>query len=131
MLTECRDRYFMLAVDGSCVGNEPHFEAVGERLLNAFNLPHFADNSLSKSSGCVPDSTGVYPITERYAATCGYAVDVVPLRGHVELRASYFSCHTGNAVSANTVRMKRPCALMFHFSAGSLRMTKSSRSAST
>ncbi|XP_068612173.1 zona pellucida protein AX 4 [Brachionichthys hirsutus] len=44
----------------------------------------------------LPDGTGVYPITEEYAATCGYSVRVLPLSGHVELRASYFSCHTGN-----------------------------------
>ncbi|XP_028994655.1 uncharacterized protein LOC114848373 [Betta splendens] len=70
VLMECRDRYFMIAVDGSCIGNEPHFEAV--------------------------DGTGAYPITRQYAARCGYAVDVVALLGHLELRASYFSCHTGN-----------------------------------
>lgn len=27
---ECRDRYFMIAVDLSIAGNEPHFEAVGK-----------------------------------------------------------------------------------------------------
>ncbi|XP_035531642.1 uncharacterized protein LOC118338448 [Morone saxatilis] len=67
---ECRDRFFMIAVDLSFAGNEPHFEAV--------------------------DKTGVYPISEQYAATCGYSVSIVPLSGHVELRASYFSCHTDN-----------------------------------
>ncbi|XP_071316154.1 uncharacterized protein [Trachinotus anak] len=67
---ECRDRFLMIAVDLSFTGNEPHFEAV--------------------------DGTGVYPITEQYAAECGYTVSVLPLRGQVELRASYFSCHTDN-----------------------------------
>ncbi|GAA6216320.1 uncharacterized protein LOC108880004 [Lates japonicus] len=67
---ECRDRFFMMAVDLSFTGEEPHFEAV--------------------------DETGVYPITEQYAAECGYSVSVLPLQGHVELRASYFSCHTDN-----------------------------------
>ncbi|GLD70889.1 uncharacterized protein AKAME5_002220800 [Lates japonicus] len=67
---ECRDRFFMMAVELSFTGEEPHFEAV--------------------------DETGVYPITEQYAAECGYSVSVLPLQGHVELRASYFSCHTDN-----------------------------------
>ncbi|XP_056225235.1 uncharacterized protein LOC130164491 isoform X2 [Seriola aureovittata] len=67
---ECRDRYFMIAVDLSFTGEEPRFEAV--------------------------DATGVHPITEQYAAKCGYSVGVLPLRGHVELRASVFSCHTDN-----------------------------------
>eukprot|EP00064_Thunnus_orientalis_P016110 superscaffoldBa00003122_g16173 len=67
---ECRDRYFMIAVDLSFTGDEPHFEAV--------------------------DETGVYPITEQYAAECGYSVSVCHLKGQVELRASYFSCHTDN-----------------------------------
>ncbi|XP_029382800.1 zona pellucida protein AX 4 [Echeneis naucrates] len=42
------------------------------------------------------NGTGVYPITEQYAAECGYTVSVLPLRGQMELRASYFSCHTDN-----------------------------------
>ncbi|XP_035849387.1 uncharacterized protein LOC116049022 isoform X2 [Sander lucioperca] len=67
---ECRDRYFMIAVELFFTGNEPSFEAV--------------------------DETGVYPITEQYAAKCGYSVSVLPPLEHVELRASYFSCHTDN-----------------------------------
>ncbi|XP_034713275.1 zona pellucida protein AX 4 [Etheostoma cragini] len=67
---ECRDRYFMIAVDLFYTGNEPSFEAV--------------------------DETGVYPITKQYAAKCGYSVSVFPASGHVELRASYFSCHADN-----------------------------------
>lgn len=47
---------------------------------------------------CLPDETGVYPITEEYAATCGYSVSTIPQTGYVELRASYFSCHTDNKV---------------------------------
>ncbi|XP_056225237.1 uncharacterized protein LOC130164493 [Seriola aureovittata] len=67
---ECRDRYFMIAVDFSFTGEEPRFEAV--------------------------DGTGVYLITEQYAAQCGYSVSVLPLQDQVVLRASYFSCHTDN-----------------------------------
>ncbi|XP_059210796.1 uncharacterized protein LOC131989561 [Centropristis striata] len=67
---ECRDRFFMIAVDLSFAGDESRFEAV--------------------------DGTGVYVITTPYAAQCGYSVSVLPLAGHVELRASYFSCHTDN-----------------------------------
>uniref|UniRef100_UPI003AB0AA8A zona pellucida protein AX 4 n=1 Tax=Centroberyx gerrardi TaxID=166262 RepID=UPI003AB0AA8A len=67
---ECRDRYFMITADLSFTGEEPSFEAV--------------------------DGTGVYPITELYAAECGYSISVLPLPGHVELRASYFSCHVDN-----------------------------------
>ncbi|XP_040887283.1 uncharacterized protein LOC121177134 [Toxotes jaculatrix] len=67
---ECRDRYLMIAVDLSLTGNEPRFEAV--------------------------DETGVYPLIQQYASECGYSVSVLPIRGHVELRASYLSCHTDN-----------------------------------
>ncbi|XP_034532315.1 uncharacterized protein LOC117807237 isoform X2 [Notolabrus celidotus] len=67
---ECHDRYFMIAVDLSFSKEEPRFEAV--------------------------DETGVYPITEKYAAECGYSINVHPLPNHVELRASYLSCHTDN-----------------------------------
>ncbi|XP_074479924.1 uncharacterized protein LOC141760758 [Sebastes fasciatus] len=67
---ECRDRYVRIAVDLSYTGPAPHFEAI--------------------------DATGVYAITEQYAAQCGYTVSVRPQPGHVELRASYFSCHTDN-----------------------------------
>ncbi|XP_074479923.1 uncharacterized protein LOC141760757 [Sebastes fasciatus] len=67
---ECRDRYVRIAVDLSYTGPHPLFEAV--------------------------DGTGVYAITEQYAAQCGYSISVLPLPGYVELRASYFSCHTDN-----------------------------------
>ncbi|XP_039996264.1 uncharacterized protein LOC120797064 [Xiphias gladius] len=67
---ECHERYFMIAVAVSFAGEEPRFEAV--------------------------DGTGVYPITLQYAAECGYSVSVLPPRGPVEFRASYFSCHTDN-----------------------------------
>ncbi|XP_056156173.1 uncharacterized protein LOC130130489 [Lampris incognitus] len=43
-----------------------------------------------------PDDQGVHPITERYAAECGYSIDTFPLPGHIEFRASYFSCHEYN-----------------------------------
>nr|XP_040036087.1 zona pellucida protein AX 4 [Gasterosteus aculeatus aculeatus] len=67
---ECRDRYFMIAVNLSFTGADPLFEAVG--------------------------GTSVRAITKPYAAQCGYTVRVLPLVGHVELRSSYFSCHTDN-----------------------------------
>ncbi|XP_030609883.1 uncharacterized protein LOC115797441 isoform X2 [Archocentrus centrarchus] len=70
LYTECRERYFMIAAGLSFAGNEPRFEAV--------------------------DSTGVHAITEQYAAECGYAISFFPLLGRLELRASYFSCHTDN-----------------------------------
>lgn len=40
----------------------------------------------------------MYPITEQYGAQHGYTVQVLPLKGLVELRASYFSPHTDNKV---------------------------------
>lgn len=46
------------------------------------------------------DATGVHPITAEYAAKCGYTLRVAPLQGLVELRASYFSCHTDNQVQS-------------------------------
>uniref|UniRef100_A0A3Q3GVX1 Zona pellucida protein AX 4 n=1 Tax=Labrus bergylta TaxID=56723 RepID=A0A3Q3GVX1_9LABR len=67
---ECHDHYFLIAVDLSFTGNELHFEAV--------------------------DETGVYPITTQYVAECGYSVRVLPSPDRVELRASYFGCHTDN-----------------------------------
>ncbi|XP_060951796.1 zona pellucida protein AX 4 [Limanda limanda] len=74
--TECRDCYFVMAVDVAFTGEELHFEAV--------------------------DETGVYPITQKYSAECGYTVSVLPRTGQVELRASYFSCHTDNKVSVSS-----------------------------
>ncbi|KAM6908946.1 uncharacterized protein FYW49_012811 [Xenentodon cancila] len=65
---ECHDRYFMTAVDLAVTGEDPHFEAV--------------------------DGTGAYALTAQYAAECGYTISVLPFLGLVELRASYFSCHT-------------------------------------
>ncbi|XP_034020919.1 zona pellucida protein AX 4 [Thalassophryne amazonica] len=67
---ECRERYFLIAADLSFTGDEPYFEAV--------------------------DRAGVYPITQQYASECGYSVSVLPQPGHIELKASYFSCHTEN-----------------------------------
>ncbi|XP_012730224.2 uncharacterized protein LOC105934668 [Fundulus heteroclitus] len=65
---ECHDRYFMIAIDLATTGEAPRFEAV--------------------------DGTGTYAITEDYAAKCGYSISVLSFLGLVELRASYFSCHT-------------------------------------
>ncbi|XP_074555235.1 uncharacterized protein LOC141811183 [Halichoeres trimaculatus] len=67
---ECHDRFLMIAVDLSFTGNDLRFEAV--------------------------DESGVFPITTQYAAECGYCVRVLPVPGQVQLRASYFSCHTDN-----------------------------------
>ncbi|XP_063756367.1 uncharacterized protein LOC134875701 [Eleginops maclovinus] len=67
---ECHDRFFVIAVDLAFTGSNPHFEAV--------------------------DESGVYAITKQSAAQCGYSIGVLPMLGHVELRASYFSCHTEN-----------------------------------
>lgn len=46
----------------------------------------------------LPDENDVYPVTEPYGAQNGYTILVLPLQGLVELRASYFSPHTGNKV---------------------------------
>ncbi|KAG7497843.1 hypothetical protein JOB18_044709 [Solea senegalensis] len=76
---ECRDGFFMVAVDLNFTGEEPRFEAV--------------------------DGTGAYPITAQYSTECGYAVSVLPLQARVKLQASYASCHTDhkdeNAFSFN------------------------------
>ncbi|XP_077598724.1 zona pellucida protein AX 4 [Stigmatopora nigra] len=65
---ECHERSFVIAVDLSFAGDDTRFEAV--------------------------DETGTYAIAEPYAAKCGYTVVSYPLTGRLELRASYFSCHT-------------------------------------
>ncbi|XP_037118885.1 LOW QUALITY PROTEIN: uncharacterized protein LOC119129636 [Syngnathus acus] len=65
---DCHDRSFVIAVDLSFAGDDARFEAV--------------------------DGTGAYAVAEPYAAKCGYSVTVSPLSGRMELRASYFSCHT-------------------------------------
>ncbi|XP_014062279.2 uncharacterized protein [Salmo salar] len=68
--TACRDRYLLVTTQLSFAGNEPRFEAV--------------------------DADGVHPITKQYGSECGYMFSILPLSGHAELRASYFSCHTDN-----------------------------------
>ncbi|XP_052315586.1 uncharacterized protein LOC118392015 isoform X6 [Oncorhynchus keta] len=68
--TVCRDRYLLVTTQLSVAGNEPRFEAV--------------------------DADGVHPITKQYGSECGYMFSILPLPGHAELRASYFSCHTDN-----------------------------------
>ncbi|XP_072315542.1 uncharacterized protein [Eucyclogobius newberryi] len=60
----------MIAMDLSFTGQQFYFEAV--------------------------DGTGTFPITEQYAAQCGYTVTILYAPDLVELRASYFSCHTMN-----------------------------------
>lgn len=49
---ECRDRFLMIAVDLSFTGNEPRFEAVGERYqhLTASTNMHHAGQRIQKSS---------------------------------------------------------------------------------
>uniref|UniRef100_A0A8C7FXI8 Zona pellucida protein AX 4 n=1 Tax=Oncorhynchus kisutch TaxID=8019 RepID=A0A8C7FXI8_ONCKI len=68
--TVCRDRYLLVTTQLSFAGNKPRFEAV--------------------------DADGVHPITKQYGSECGYMFSILPLPGHAELRASYFSCHTDN-----------------------------------
>ncbi|XP_020327068.2 uncharacterized protein LOC109879300 isoform X1 [Oncorhynchus kisutch] len=68
--TACRDRYLLVTTQLSFAGNQPRFEAV--------------------------DTDGVHPITKQYGSECGYMFSILLLRGHAELRASYFSCHTDN-----------------------------------
>uniref|UniRef100_A0A3P9KKL7 Zona pellucida protein AX 4 n=1 Tax=Oryzias latipes TaxID=8090 RepID=A0A3P9KKL7_ORYLA len=65
---ECREHYFMVAIDLAVTGPNPQFEAV--------------------------DMTGGHPLTQQYAAECGYSINVLSFLGVVELRSSYFSCHT-------------------------------------
>ncbi|XP_052417522.1 zona pellucida protein AX 4 isoform X12 [Carassius gibelio] len=69
-VVECKAQSLVVSVDIPPSGSAPRFEAI--------------------------DATGAYPVTERYGAQCGYTYSVQPLLGHVDLRASYFSCHTGN-----------------------------------
>nr|XP_029522651.1 uncharacterized protein LOC115133518 isoform X1 [Oncorhynchus nerka] len=68
--TACRDRYMLVTIQLQFAGNKPRFEAV--------------------------DADGVHPITKQYGSECGYMFSILPLPGHAELRASYFSCHTDN-----------------------------------
>ena len=58
----------------------------------------------------IPDETGAYAVTRQYAAQCGYSINVLPLPGHVELRASYFSCQTQNKVCTNCIENVFYCA---------------------
>ncbi len=99
---ECRDRYFMIAVDLSAVA-EPHFEAVG-KLQHKWKHNFTGVDTCWVTVICVLDETGVYPITEQYAAECGYSITVCPVRNQMELRASYFSCHTHDKVCTNGIK---------------------------
>ncbi|XP_059396163.1 uncharacterized protein LOC132128488 [Carassius carassius] len=69
-VVECKAQSLVVSVDIPPSGSGPRFEAIGA--LCGFSL------------------------SERYGAQCGYTYSVQPLLGHVDLRASYFSCHTGN-----------------------------------
>ncbi|XP_074416275.1 LOW QUALITY PROTEIN: uncharacterized protein LOC107738014 [Sinocyclocheilus rhinocerous] len=70
IVVECKAHSLFISVDIPPSGSEPRFEAI--------------------------DATGAYPVTESYGAQCGYTYSVLRLLGRVDLRASYFSCHTGN-----------------------------------
>lgn len=59
-----------------------------------------------------PDEMGVYPITKTYAAQHGYSVNIFPARGVMELRASYFSCHTYNKVATCPIGIYQQKELM-------------------
>ncbi|XP_028330680.1 uncharacterized protein LOC114480600 [Gouania willdenowi] len=67
---ECHDRYLMIAADLSFTGNNPRFVAV--------------------------DKKGLHELTKPYQAKCGYSITHIHLLNLVELRASFFSCHTEN-----------------------------------
>lgn len=67
----CHERYFIITIDQQFTGKNLRFEAV--------------------------DETGAHRITEKYAAKCGYTIRA-HLKNNVQLRASYFSCHTDNKV---------------------------------
>lgn len=105
---ECRDRYFIVAVNLSLTGGAPQFEAVGKILRQNHDFFFFfyyyylhliVKMQMVEDLNLPPDETGVYPLTTAYAALHGYSVDVFPARGLAELRASYFSCHTYNKVA--------------------------------
>ncbi|CAL1590912.1 unnamed protein product [Knipowitschia caucasica] len=64
----CHQRYFMISVNQHLVGKNISFEAV--------------------------DGNGSYSITEEYANKCGYSLRTIHFKNRVQLRASYFSCHT-------------------------------------
>ncbi|XP_072315543.1 uncharacterized protein [Eucyclogobius newberryi] len=67
----CHERYFMINVDQHFTGKNLRFEAV--------------------------DKNGSHAITEGYAAKCGYSIRFIHSKTNVQLRASYFSCHTDQA----------------------------------
>ncbi|XP_041927019.1 uncharacterized protein LOC121690492 [Alosa sapidissima] len=66
---DCRERYLAVQVHLNN-GSEPHFKAI--------------------------DTIGVHPITKEYGPGCGYTYELFCELGIAELKASYFSCHTGN-----------------------------------
>lgn len=95
---ECRDRYFMITANLSFTGEEPQFEVVGKpRLISRKKINILVSFELNFS----PDDEGANPNTESYDAQNGYTVSVLPARGLVELRASYFSHHTSSQVRSH------------------------------
>lgn len=104
---DCMSRYFRMAFDTNFTGADLRFEAVGTSqlapLFNAITRSLFRVLKGGVSFPCLPGDAGVYPITERYAAECGYSVTLLTHLGLGELRASYFSCHASNEVCEREV----------------------------
>lgn len=117
---ECRDHYVWAVVELAFAGEDVHFEAVGKfrsgvayclqnSKLSIFGL------KLNVFGFFFSDETGIHPITEEYAAMCGYTASVLPLSGLVELRSSYFSCHTENKVKADVGKNLLALQVLFIF----------------
>lgn len=88
----------MITVDLSITGDEIEFEAIGEFCEPSWSALKLAEVFVDILMVYHLDGIGVYPITEEYAAKCGYTIRVLPLQRLAELRASYLSCHTDNQV---------------------------------
>lgn len=56
---------------------------------------------LKRKLNLPPDDEGANPNTESYGAQHGYTITILPARGLVELRASYFSHHTSSQVRSH------------------------------
>lgn len=103
IVVECKAPSLFISVDIPSSGSVPHFEAIGafEFYFIFFSVYFYSLMWCIPSPLLLPgllDATGAYPVTESYGAQCGYTYSVQPLLGLAHLRASYFSCHTGNQV---------------------------------
>lgn len=130
---ECRDRYFMIAANLSFTGEEPQFEVVGKKCLISRKTKTFL-RVLNCKLNFSADEEGANPNTESYGAQNGYTVSVLPARGLVELRASYFSHHTSSQVRSHddNGRTNSSILLLLTFPLClCLRMTRCSPSTST